>query len=114
MKVFKMALEKTVKEFAVACRIDSKAEDWLIAEKILDVEGVASLSPSEALVEVKIINVMVAAGATELKKSGAQVAITKFWRKCREAFEHEQAMNAATLAAALPVPGKLPIPHSTD
>ena len=100
-----MALEKTVKDIAVACKIDPKAEKWLIDEKILDVEGVASLSPTEALVETKIINVIIAAGATELNKSGAQVAITKFWRKCREAFEHEQALNAAALAAAIPSAG---------
>ena len=73
-----MALDKTVKEIAVACKIDPKTEKWLIDEKILYVEGVASLSPKEALVETKIINVIIAAGATELNKSGTQVAITKF------------------------------------
>ena len=60
-----MALEADVEAMVDICKIDTKAEGWLIVEGILDLEGVATLAANEALVDPKIVQVLIASGATE-------------------------------------------------
>ena len=49
-------------------------------EGITDCEGVASLAAKEEMVDPKFIQMMIAEGISEMKGSGKQIALTKFWR----------------------------------
>ena len=84
-----MALEEEVKAFAVECKIDPKVEG-LIGEGILDCEGVATLAAREELRDAKFIQVMITKGVDSMTGSGKQIAVTKFWRRCRTAFDEKK------------------------
>ena len=79
-------LDVEVKRFATACNLEPKFELWLIKESILGLEGVATLAAKEELLE-RVVLQLVATGIKELESIGKQIAFTKFWRKCRTAFD---------------------------
>ena len=106
-----MALDAQVARFATMCKLDPKVEGWFVQEGILDCEGVASLAAKEDMVDPKFIQVLIASGLDEMKSSGKQIALTKFWRKCRTAFG-EAELQAKEMAK--PKAAKADIPHSTD
>ena len=69
----KMEVEAIVLNFISAFKVDPRVSDWLLAEGILDCEGIASIAATEELVDAKFIQPLISAVVETLKSRAKQL-----------------------------------------
>ena len=83
----KIPLREPLEGSDIETKIIEKVIAWLVVEKMTSLQDVATLAAEERDVDEQFIDMAVAGGVEALRKAGAKVAVCKFWRRCRDAFD---------------------------
>ena len=107
-----MAFDSATADLATKAKFPSTAADWFIANDCFTCEDIGLLASDEKLVDVNIIDLMVAKGDEAMKSAGKKVAVRKFWTYCRTVFD--EARKPKVPDPNVPVDDTLPTQEDLD
>ena len=111
------ALSDVVIAMAAECKVDDEVMKWLLKSNVRTIEDVATIAPTEALVDANLIEEAKNEGVKAFATMGPKAAVRKFWSRCRTLWTEEETAKSALSAAtstALAVAASQPVAPIDD